>query len=296
MRPHGLPILTYHDIDANGAVTSTDPAWFAETLHALHESGYRCVDLQEWILAGRPPVDRGYALTFDDGYRSILEIADVLVRYQATATVFLVSDRVGQDNDWPGQPAWVPRAALLDWSEIEGLHPLGFGFAAHGRTHCRLDRCDDVTLIEEIQGSRLALEDRLGRACPLFAYPYGISTPRVRDAVVPHFDGAFGTRLDLADAQQCVHELSRVDAYYLRSERALSRLIHGRLQAWLSMRRALREIRRLSSDAIACFSRDRSSFRSEPTFTSAPGESPQQNSEAGQHHVRPRQASAALHL
>lgn len=250
MRPGGLPVLTYHAIDTSGAVTATDPSWFTETLHALSEAGCRCVDLHDWIAAGRPEVERGYALTFDDGLHSILQIADVVARFQARATVFLVTDRIGGDNAWPGQPAWVPRSSLLDWPEIEALQALGFRFGAHGKTHLRLDRCDDASLVDELRGSRFAVEDRLGQACSLFAYPYGIAPPRVRRAASRTFLAAFGTSLGLANAGQSAHRLSRIDAYYLRSERALKRLTTGRWQSWLQVRRTLRNTRRFVAEPI----------------------------------------------
>lgn len=240
-RPGRLPILTYHAFDSSGRVTATDPTWFAETLSALTSAGFRAVDLEAWIARGRPPVERGFALTIDDGLQSILRVADVLARYEAVATVFLVTDRVGSDNDWPGQPARVARAPLLAWSDLEALASLGVRFAAHGRTHVSLDQCDDAQLDGELRGSRDAVEQRLGRPCPLFAYPYGHANSRVRHAARRHFAAAFGTRLDTADDAEDLHQLSRIDAYYLRSRRALDRLISGRLQGWLRLRRTLRE-------------------------------------------------------
>jgi peptidoglycan/xylan/chitin deacetylase (PgdA/CDA1 family) len=243
--PHaGLPILTYHAIDAARGVTATDPAWFAETLAALSETGHRAVDLGEWIAAGRPDVGRGFALAFDDGLRSVLDVADLLARHRFPATVFLVTEWMGLDNDWPGQPSGLPRAPLLSWSDLDALHAAGVRFAAHGRTHHRLDRLDDAALDDELRGSRDAIEQRLRRPCRLLAYPDGVSTARVRRAAARHFDAAFGTRLDYASAFQDPHNLSRIEAYYLRSRRALDLLTTGRWHPWLRMRRMLRSARR----------------------------------------------------
>ncbi|WP_406693478.1 polysaccharide deacetylase family protein [Singulisphaera sp. Ch08] len=241
MRAGGLPILTYHAFDTTGSVTATDPVWFADTLSALTNAGFQAVDLASWIARGRPSVERGFALTIDDGLRSIFEVADVVARYRVSATIFLATDRVGSDNGWPGQPAKVPRGRILSWSELASLESLGFRFAAHGRTHVPLDRCDDTQLDEELRGSRDAIEQRLGRACSLFAYPYGRSNTKVRLAVRRHYAAAFGTRLDTANARQDLHQISRIDAYYLRSSHALDRLTTGKLEGWLRVRRTLRE-------------------------------------------------------
>ncbi len=126
MKPDGLPVLTYHAIDTSRSVTATDPGWFLETLDALAAAGFRAWDLEDWLAQGRPAVERGFALTFDDGLRSILDVAGAVARHRIPATVFLVTDRMGQANDWPGQPANVPRADLLSWSDVADLAGLGF--------------------------------------------------------------------------------------------------------------------------------------------------------------------------
>jgi peptidoglycan/xylan/chitin deacetylase (PgdA/CDA1 family) len=244
MTPRGLPVFTYHAFDTTGGVLATDPARFAETLDALAKAGFRGVNLDDWVEHGCPEVERGFALTFDDGFRSILEVADVVARYRVPATIFLVTDRMGGDNAWPGQPPHIAHAPLLGWSDLDDLEPLGFRVGAHGRTHARLDRCASAALEDEMRGSRDAIEDRTGRPCRLFAYPYGISNPRVRSAAERHFAGAFDTRLDLATSAHGHHRLARIDAYYLRSRRALDRLMTGRWRGWLRWRRALRAARR----------------------------------------------------
>lgn len=243
MRAKGLPVLTYHAIDSTGSVTATDPRRFAETLDALGDAGFRAVDLEDWLAQGRPEVERGFAVTFDDGLRSILEVAHVVARHRVPATVFLVTDRMGDDNDWPGQPARIPRAPLLSWSDLPGLAALGFRFAAHGRSHVALEGCDDARLASELQGSRDAVEQHLGRSCRLLAYPYGRSDARVRRAAARVFTAAFGTRLDEATRSQDAFDLARIDAFYLRSGRALERLISGRWTGWLRIRRTLRAAR-----------------------------------------------------
>jgi peptidoglycan/xylan/chitin deacetylase (PgdA/CDA1 family) len=239
----GLPVLTYHALDRSGSVVSTDPAWFAETLQALHESGFRTVDLDEWIAEGRPMAERQFALTFDDGLRSIRHAAGLLDRYQFRATAFLVTGRMGGDNGWPGQPVGIPRAPILDWSELDELQAAGFRFAAHTRTHRRLDRLDGAALDEELRGSRDEIEQHLGQPCRLLAYPYGIGTTRVCREAERHFSAAFGTRLDHASPCQDLFNLSRIDAYFLRSRNLLERLIRGNWKSHLLVRRTLRRVR-----------------------------------------------------
>jgi peptidoglycan/xylan/chitin deacetylase (PgdA/CDA1 family) len=243
----GLPILTYHALDDHDAPTSTRLSWFTETIARLVEAGFVGVDLGDWVARGRPPVVRGFAIAFDDGLRSILPGLDVLARRGIPATVFLVTDFVGRDNDWPGQPSWVPREVTLDWSEVADLARRGVAFGAHTRTHPRLDRADEATVDLEVREPRDAIESRLGRPCRLLAYPYGRSTRDVRGRC-RLFDAAFGTRPGLTSARDPLHDLRRIDAHDLRSRRAINRLIEGRLSPRLAARGAIRSARRMAAD------------------------------------------------
>jgi peptidoglycan/xylan/chitin deacetylase (PgdA/CDA1 family) len=247
---NSLPILTYHAIDAADSPVCTDPALFVETLTRLVDAGFVGVDLTEWLARGRPAVTRGFAVAFDDGLRSILPGIEILQRFGIPATVFLVTDHVGGENDWTGQPSWVPRAAMLDWSEVAELSRRGVAFGSHSRTHVRLDCATIATVERELRGSRDAIEARLGKPCGLFAYPYGTSSEavRVRSRL---FDAAFGTRQALACSQDDPSNLPRVDTYYLRSPRMLDRLVEGRLGPWLMAREAMRSARRVAASFAA---------------------------------------------
>lgn len=240
-----LPILLYHAIGPDRGPLATDPAWFAASMAALASSGFRAVDLGDWVARGRPAVDRGFALTFDDGLGSLPIAAEVLARHGFAATAFLVTDRVGADNNWPGQPRSVPRWPLLGWPDLAALSSAGLRFGSHTRSHPRLDRIAGRRLDSELRDSRAEIEQRLGAPCPLLAYPYGIAPPRVRDAAARHFRAGIGTRLDLADRADDLYGLPRIDACYLRTPRALDRLLNGRWRPWLGVRRTLREVRGL---------------------------------------------------
>ena len=242
-KPCGLPILTFHSFRTSRAVTSTEPSWFNETLHMLGENGWHCVDLEDWVARGRPEEPRGFSIAIDDGLCSLLTIIDILKRHDATATVFLVTDRIGLDNAWQGQPAWVPIEPVLSWSEVAGLKNSPLRFAAHGATHARLDRCKPAEIIDEVRGSRDAIEDRTGRPCPLLAYPYGTANPDVREVASRYFHAAFGTRLDLADSTQDRFSLPRIDAFYLRAERSRRALVENNTHRLLRRHRALRAVK-----------------------------------------------------
>ena len=247
----GLPILTFHSFGTSRAVTSTDPSWFAETLGMLDETGFHCVDLEDWVRRGRPDEPRGFAIAIDDGLCSILKIVDPLNRYKATATVFLTTGRLGLDNAWPGQPATIPVEPLLNWHEIGSLQNTGLKFAAHGVTHARLDRGNPEWIINELRGARDVIEEKTGKPCRLVAYPYGASSGVVREVASRYFLAGFGTRLDFADSTQVRFNIARLDAYYLRSERLRAALGSGTARSPLRWRRTLRTLKQSTIAAIA---------------------------------------------
>jgi peptidoglycan/xylan/chitin deacetylase (PgdA/CDA1 family) len=242
-----LPILSYHALNHTGSPIATEPEWFVDTISQLVEAGFLGVDLTSWIACGRPPIDRGFAVTFDDGLRSMLAGVRTLEQHGIPATVFLATDHVGRNNDWPGQPENIPREPTLDWSEIADLSRRGFTFGAHTRSHLRLDLLGPEAIEREMIGSREAIETHLNQVCRLFAYPYGASGRDARQQAEWYFDAAFGTRLASAAIGDDGFNLPRIDAYYLRDQRSVDRLIAGRMGPWLSVRRGLRAVRRASA-------------------------------------------------
>ncbi|MBN2469715.1 MAG: polysaccharide deacetylase family protein, partial [Anaerolineae bacterium] len=164
---------------------SVTPAMFAQHMAALHEGGYRCLRLEEAALRWqqhRSQPSRHFVLTFDDGYRDLLtDVAPILEQFDFTATVFLVTDYVGQTNAWEQiGPNTVP---LLNWEEIHDLDRRCLDFGSHTATHPRLRDLDGAAVEAEVQRSKATLEAQLGRPVTLFAYPYGNHDNRVRRIV-----------------------------------------------------------------------------------------------------------------
>ena len=242
----GLPILTYHTFDTSGAITSTDPSRFVDTMARLVAEGFRCVSLLDWTRQGRPALEKAFALAFDDGDASILRVIDAFPTLGLTATLFVVTDHVGGANDWLGQPRWVPRSTLLDWSDLDALVKQGLTVGSHTKSHPDLTRLDRRTLASELADSRRMIEDRLGVACDSLVYPYGRENAKVCRIGAETYQYAYGTRLATAASDDPPHELPRVDAYYLRSGRLIERLIAGDAERWLRWRNRLRTAKAVS--------------------------------------------------
>ena len=145
----------------------------------------RPIDLGEWVAAGRPDLRREAvrALPSTTASPRSSDVADRLdPRRRSPPPCSSSPTEIGLDNAWPGQPGGIPRARLLDRSEMAGPSPaLGFRFGSHGRSHARLDRLGRIGLDRRAgRRSRDEIEQVVGRLCPLLSYAYGASNARVR--------------------------------------------------------------------------------------------------------------------
>ena len=227
-----LAILTYHNLDDSGSPVSASPAMFERHLAALAAAGFTVLPLGEAFARLAAPARAGErlaALTFDDGYAAVHRHAlPRLERYGWRATVLPVADYVGRDNQWPGQPSFVPPDRLLSWDELATLVRHGWEVGAHTRTHPDLATADNDTLEAEVVGAKLALEDRLGQPVRVFAYPYGQYSPPARARVRDTYALACTTNMGLARRTSDRHALERLDMYYF-SQPPLDRLFATRL-------------------------------------------------------------------
>jgi peptidoglycan/xylan/chitin deacetylase (PgdA/CDA1 family) len=241
-----LAVLTYHSLDASGSVVSVTPEAFAAQMSTLAEAGFRGVSLREAVAhreaRGVWP-ERSVALTFDDGYANFYEVAaQEIARLGFTATIFVVSGHVGGRNDWAPPPAGLGSLQTLSWSQLAELSSAGIEIGAHTRTHRDLRRLSAPEAQGEINGSRAEIEDHLGRSVETFAYPFGYVGNSSLEIVRREFRAACTTVLRRA-GEEPLHELPRVDMYYLRSPRRLSLLLEGRLDRYLTIRRLARSVR-----------------------------------------------------
>lgn len=181
-----LPILMYHKIDeipsgARYVPNYVLPKQFDEQLTALLRWGYTFISLEDWLdfRAGhRKPPHRPITLTFDDGYKSNHDIAwPILQRHGVTATVFLVSDFVGETNRWDPNVLQEP---LLSLAEIRAMQAGGISFGSHTCTHRSLVDIPRADAFLELTRSRTRLEALLGRPVVTLAYPYNNNNATVR--------------------------------------------------------------------------------------------------------------------
>ena len=182
-------VLCYHGVSQGWpADISIRPSQLERQLRHFLDLGYRPVTFTEAVTETRG--DRTIAITFDDAYRSILEIAfPLLERLGAPATVFAPTAFVGTDRPigWEGTDEWATtewadEIQVMGWDELERLAAAGWEVGSHTRTHPHLTTLDDAQLADELGRSRVEIEEALGRPCGSLAYPYGDTDRRVAHA------------------------------------------------------------------------------------------------------------------
>lgn len=131
------------------------------------------------IAAGNTkPLQKGThyaAVTFDDGFRSILENAiHQLISFGIPLTIFVPTGYLGNN------PGWIHNEDHLDKSEVvidaDQLKALNDGLitiGSHGVKHLRLPELDRENAKKEIAESKHSLESIIGKPIELFAFPHG---------------------------------------------------------------------------------------------------------------------------
>jgi peptidoglycan/xylan/chitin deacetylase (PgdA/CDA1 family) len=233
----------YHGVERRQGPLFVDPSLFEEQLAAIGESGLRVVTVRE--LAEERP-ERAVALTFDDGFGSVVEAAAPRLADRGfSATVFCVAGRLGGTNDWPSARPGAPTVDLAPAAALAELAEAGFEIGGHGLEHAPLDTHDRQLIEREVGDGKTALEQAVGVPVSSFAYPYGAgpSAP-ARSAVAEAYSAACTTRIGRVDGRSDPHALERVDVHYLRSAERFAEVLAGRGNAYLAVRRAAATARR----------------------------------------------------
>jgi len=211
----GVAVLCYHDIRASDDSTRFSDLHVTKTTFERHCrliadacDPISLADFRDARLSGRALPPRSVLVTFDDGYRGVLEHAlPVLERYGIPAAVFVSAAPV-----FDGQHFWfdalsrregetaVVKARALPYQKwrtlVESIETAAVETESHRPlTPAELERLAESPLIEigahtmrhptlalapaedqqrEVAGGRAALERVLERPVTAFAYPYGI--------------------------------------------------------------------------------------------------------------------------
>lgn len=148
---------------------------FEQQLRCLTDHKVCVIDLATLLGAYEDPdaiPERAVLLTFDDGCRSMYEVAlPLLRRFDFPAVLFVPSDYVGGrtstfDPDEPDEP-------LCTWDDLQLLQQAGVSVQSHGASHRHLSQITTSGQWDELTRSKTVLEARLGTRVEALAYPYG---------------------------------------------------------------------------------------------------------------------------
>jgi peptidoglycan/xylan/chitin deacetylase (PgdA/CDA1 family) len=168
-------ILLYHHVSEDTpSSTSVSPALFEAHLDYLAEHNYEVLPLTKITSAlqnQRPLPERSVAITFDDGYKSIL--TEALPRLSERGwpfTVFVSTDAIDQGF-----------GNFLSWDELRRLESAGATIANHTASHDHLVRRFanesehewQQRIVADIQAGAKRLSEELKHPAQLFAWPYG---------------------------------------------------------------------------------------------------------------------------
>jgi peptidoglycan/xylan/chitin deacetylase (PgdA/CDA1 family) len=171
-----VPILKYHSISSNLFGQShpyfqinTQPQVFSKQMRWLKNQGYRGIHLSEMLdgLSTGCDMSKCVVITFDDGYRDFLtEGFSILKQCGFTATIFLVTDRIGRT------PTRHEGADYLTWRDVRELQAEGIRFGSRTVTHPDLRSLEAEQIEYEIGYSKEVIEQELGEVVDSFSYPF----------------------------------------------------------------------------------------------------------------------------
>ncbi|MEX0449941.1 polysaccharide deacetylase family protein [Spiribacter sp. 221] len=191
-------VLMYHRVgNPEHPSTSVTREQFRAHLDYLERNDFNVVPLGrvvEALQTRQPLPDRTVAITFDDAYASVHEVAGPMLMARGWPyTVFVSTGAV--DAGYEG---------YLDWDQLRGMAAGGARFGNHSRSHDPLFvRHDDETrpqwrarIEADLTAARQRLTDELGEALyqspPLLAYPYGEYSLELMDLAAEMGFVAFG--------------------------------------------------------------------------------------------------------
>src|SRR6266511_3468208 len=154
-------VLCYHAVSASWpCVMSVTPERMKEQLRMLIDRGYRGATFSDAV--SEAPGPRTLAVTFDDAFRSVYELAfPILSELGLPGTVFVPTAKIGTEEPmaWPGIDEWVggpyeEELVGMTWDHLEELHSAGWEIGSHTCSHPVLTLIDASALEQELRRSR----------------------------------------------------------------------------------------------------------------------------------------------
>jgi peptidoglycan/xylan/chitin deacetylase (PgdA/CDA1 family) len=156
--------LNYHDFSGTKVKTrdvskyTIDFSFFKDQLSVIEEFNNKPLG---YLASDECKGDISCCLTFDDGYKSNLYIAEELYKKSLTGTFFIITNTLRMNRDY------------LSVSDIREIHQMGMEIGSHSCTHRHLSRLNTDEMMKELTESKAILEDILGFEVKSVAFPGG---------------------------------------------------------------------------------------------------------------------------
>lgn len=178
----GVPVFCYHVID--------EPTFRAD-LSFLSQNGYTTLsadDLLAHLTRAQPAPDNSVVLTFDDGQRTLCDVAFPLLKEYNHKAVAFICPGLHREPDAPDAQ---PDGGLCDWQQIIEMHDSGLvDFQPHTNSHRYIPdwprplpmagvdesvadqrRPPEAALQDDLREAKQTLESRLRKIAKHLAFP-----------------------------------------------------------------------------------------------------------------------------
>ncbi len=157
--------LMYHDVVPETDASGGGPDRFAVPLDSFEAAldQMLALGLRGSSLSGvlESPSSKTVAITFDDGGVSQFDHAvPALLDRGMTATFYVTTD-------WVGDPGF------MTWDQLRQLKAWRLSVQSHTKTHPFLSELDEAQLMEELAGSKEAIDESLGQQTVELSFPGG---------------------------------------------------------------------------------------------------------------------------
>ena len=184
-----IPILMYHSIESMPKTTvmrslHVPPRRFDFQMKMLKLLGYQALSLKKL----KPYLDgkkqgKVVGITFDDGYQNnLINAVPILLKYNFSATCYIVSENLGLSNTWD-QEKGITQRPLMTVDEIKSWLSFGMDIGGHTQTHADLTKISIKAAKREINTSKGDLENTFNTQVTDFCYPFGRFDDLISDLV-----------------------------------------------------------------------------------------------------------------
>ena len=197
-------VIMYHRFGEGGyPSTNTTVEQLEAHIEELSTGGYTVLPLLEIVAKlrdGDPLPDRAVAITVDDAFASVYEVAFPRLKERGLPfTLFIATAPIDQGL-----------RNYADWDQIREMQEAGVVIGSQTHSHPHLHRIPLDEVRREIEKSNQRFFEELGQAPKLHAYPYGEYSLEVRDVMREMgFVAAFGQHSGVMHASISPYEYPR---------------------------------------------------------------------------------------